>query len=172
MAVKFEKIVAEDLSLGIGDVEVTMPGGGSAIGSRIHGCTIPSLAFIGTMDGGQSITQNVDTVVQVDEEVLDTVDAFNPATFKFIPVVEGLYFVGGFIVMQSLSGVVTLSIFVNAVEVTATQADKVAAVAKTTVTALVPLEVGDEVTLVVSHTHASSRTITSARFAAFSVGSV
>lgn len=36
MAIPYEKIVEEDLNLGTGTVDVTMPGGGSSTGHRVH----------------------------------------------------------------------------------------------------------------------------------------
>ena len=40
MAVTYEKIVKEDLELGFGTVDRTMPGGGTATGNKLHGFSL------------------------------------------------------------------------------------------------------------------------------------
>lgn len=67
MAVPFERVVLEDLNLGTGEVEVTMPGGGSQTGTQISllgilegsGITQPTLAT-----GAGATVDQVITVLQ------------------------------------------------------------------------------------------------------------
>lgn len=88
MAVPYERIVSEDFNLGHGDVEVTMPGGGTATGSKVGIHTFLPYTFnvrdFGATGDG---TTNDTTAVQA---ALDAAEAAGGGTV-FVPI--GTYLV-------------------------------------------------------------------------------
>lgn len=175
MAVKVEKIVAQDLNLGVGTVEVTMPGGGTAIGDKIGPQTFRSLAFIASMDGGQAITGGAAAeTVELDDEELDSAEWYDDATFKFIPTLPGLFYVDAFVHLEAFTGIATVGIYKNSTAVVETQMARTAAAGKVTLSCLVELDGDDdEITLRVSHNDSTNdRDIEAARMSAMNVGNV
>lgn len=90
MSVPYEKLVAEDLNLGIGTVQVTMPAGGTATGNKINPATFAALgAFSVSAPGTQVVTGIED--VELTNEAFDTHSWFNTGTFRYIPQKAGYY---------------------------------------------------------------------------------
>jgi hypothetical protein len=153
VAVKYEKIVEEDLNLGVGAVDVTMPGGGTALGHRIGVQTFLSLDTIVFMDGGQNIIGGAAAaIVQLDEEELDTMEWFDVATYKFTPTVLGTYLIDAYLKLAGFTGVAIVSIYKNEVLVVSTEMVRAAITGQVTLSAKVKLNgTTDYVTLRVSH---------------------
>lgn len=173
MAVKYEKIVEEDLNLGIGTVDVTMPGGGTAVGHRIGPQSFTAVGFVATAPGTQAITGGAAAaVVQFTTEEFDIASWFNTSTFKFIPDVAGRYHIDAALVLAAFTGTVTVGVYKNSTAVIEVEAVRTAAVAKVALSALVTLNGDtDEITLRVSHNDGvNNRTVTSARLSGYIVG--
>lgn len=174
MAIKIERIVEEDLNLGIGPVDVTMPGGGTAVGHKIGPQSFHAMAFIASMDGGQSVDAGeAAATVALDSEDLDVAGWFDPATFKFTPNVPGRYQFDAYLAISAFAGKVTVSIFVNSTLVVSTEMVRDGDSGQVTISGLVSLNGDtDYVTLRVSHDDdtAGTLTVTSARMSGFITG--
>lgn len=174
MAVKYERIVEEDLNLGVGTVDVTMPAGGTAIGHRIGPQTFTALAFIAAADGSQVVTGGLAAeVVELPTSELDVVDWFDDATtYEFAPTVAGRYHIDAYLAMAAFTGTVVVGIYKNDTLIVANEMVRSAATGQLTLSALVDLDGdADVVTLRVSHNDgANPRTVTAARMSGFIVG--
>lgn len=173
MAIKIERIVEEDLNLGVGEVDVTMPGGGTVVGHKIGPHSLNSLSFVASMDGGQPITDgDAAAVVQLDTEEIDVGEWYSPSTFKFLPNVPGRYQFDGFLSIDSFVGTITVSLFKNTGEVVASQLVRASAGGgKITVGGLISLDgTADYVTLRATYSGSGSVTIAAARLSGFITG--
>ncbi len=172
MAVKYERVVEEDLNLGVGTVDVTMPGGGTAVGHRIGPQSFTALVFIAT-GSGQFITGGLaPATVQLTSEEIDVVDWFDTVVSEFAPNVAGRYHVDAYFALAAFSGTAIVAIYKNEDLVVATEMVRSAATGQVTLSALVDLDGDtDVVTLRVSHNDgANQRAVTAARMSAFIVG--
>lgn len=70
-------------------------------------------AFFAYMDGNQSISANTATLVQFDQERLDSNSAYNTSTYKFTPAVAGKYFLFASANIQAVHDQCTNSIIIN-----------------------------------------------------------
>ena len=162
MSVPYEKIVEEDLNLGSGEVEVTMPAGGTATGHKIGPHTFSARAYSAELASSQSIGAGV-TTLELDTEDLDTDGWYDPLTFEFQPDTAGVYLITGQATFESLTGTVTLYLYRGASEVARQDTVRSAAGGTIQVTALVTMDGdADVVTLRFEHTDASTKNVTSA----------
>ena len=173
MAVKYERIVEEDLNLGTGTVDVSMPGGGTVVGHRIGPHTFTALAFIASAAGGQFITGGAAAAtVQLTIEDLDVAEWFDPSTYEFHPNVTGRYQIDGFLTLGEFTGTAVVSIYKNDDVVVSNEMVRAVAAGSLTLSALVDLD-GDTdiVTLRVSHNDGTNlRPVSAARLSGFIVG--
>lgn len=159
MSVPYEKLVAEDLELGVGTAVRTMPAGGTAVGTKINPATWQALAFAGTAPGNQAAAGSV--TVQLTAEAFDTKDWFNTATYKFIPTKAGYYAFQAFL---TFTAACTVTICKNG---TAFATATLAAAGSLSLAGLQSSNgVTDEYTLVVN----GAGTVTAARFSGVCVG--
>lgn len=166
MSVPYEKVVEEDLNLGAGTVQVTMPGGGSATGHKIGPHSFSARAVAAELGATQAVSASTDTL-ELDTEELDTDDWFDPVTFTFQPDVAGVYLVTAQATIETLTGEVRLALYRGASEIAAHDAQRTAADATVQVSALVTMDgSADTLTLRLSHTHGSSRNVTAANLSA------
>lgn len=171
MSVPYEKIVAEDLNLGVGTVSVTMPGGGSATGNKVNLGTFGALAYSGSRTTAQSISASTLTTVQTDTEVLDEGGWFDPATYTFTPLIAGAYFIIAQVTLASFTGTLTVEIYRGATSVGKVDVVRSAAAATAQVSALVTMDgSADAITLKVTHTNASAVNLTAADIAGILLG--
>lgn len=173
MAVKYEKIVEEDLNVGTGTVDVTMPGGGTVVGHRIGIQSFVALAVIASMDGGQNITGGAAAAtVQLDTEELDVVGWFNPTTYSYTPTVDGVYQIDAYLKLAGFTGVATVGLYKNGSLVVANEMYREATSGQITLSAQVAMNgTTDVLTLKASHQDgANLREIQYARFSAVVVG--
>lgn len=171
MALKYEKIVAEDLNLGVGSVDVTNPAGGTLSGSKINQGTFTALAFAASRTSTQSINSSTLTTVQNDTEDLDVQGWYNPATYKFIPTIAGTYLLIGQATLASFTGTFTLEIYRNGVSIAKHDEIRAAAAATLNLTVLATANGStDEFTLRVTHTDASAKNISAAFFQGTLIG--
>lgn len=172
MAVKYERIVEEDLNLGTGTVDVSMPGGGTAVGHRIGPHTFTALAFIASAAGGQFITGGAAAaIVQLVTEELDVAEWFDNGNYEFAPNVDGRYQIDAYLALAIFTGTAVVSIYKNDSVVVATEMVRADATGQITLSALVDLDDGDVVTLRMSHNDGTNlRTVTAARLSGFIVG--
>jgi len=70
-------------------------------------------AFFAYMDGNQSISANTATLVQFDQERLDTNSAYNTSNYLFTPAVAGKYFLFASANIQAVHDQCTNSIIIN-----------------------------------------------------------
>ena len=70
-------------------------------------------AFFAYMDGNQSISANTATLVQFDQERLDTSSAYNTSNYLFTPAVAGKYFLFASANIQAVHDQCTNSIIIN-----------------------------------------------------------
>lgn len=70
-------------------------------------------AFFAFMDGNQSISANTATLVQFDQERLDTSSAYNTSNYLFTPAVAGKYFLFASANVQAVHDQCTNSIIIN-----------------------------------------------------------
>lgn len=172
MAVKYERIVEEDLNLGIGAVDVTMPAGGTAVGHRIGPHTFTGLGFIATLTSPQAFVGGPTDVTAIfNAEEYDPAGWYDAATGVFTAAIAGLYRFEAYVYMQAFTGRFFVSIYKNGTYQVYDEAARTAQDAAVTVPATIKLEVGDTVTVRVSHSDgAVSRTVTEGRFSGFIVG--
>lgn len=173
MAVKYERIVEEDLNIGTGTVDVTMPGGGTAVGHRIGFQSFVSIAFIATMDGGQNITGGAAAAtVQLDTEELDVMGWYNAATYTFTPEVNGIYQVEAFLKLAAYTGTATVGIYKNSTQIIASDMVRGATAGQVTLSAQISMNGStDTITLKVSHNDGTNlREVQAARLSAVVVG--
>lgn len=173
MAVKYERIVEEDLNLGVGTVDVSMPGGGTAVGHRIGPQTFSALTFIATSTGGQSVHGgSAAAVVQMTEEEVDVADWFSLVSYAFLPTVAGRYHVDAYLALETFTGVATLAIYKNSDVVVAIDMVRESAAGQTAISALIDLDgETDVVTVRISHNDGTNdRLVTAARFSGYLVG--
>lgn len=173
MAVKYERIVEEDLNLGVGTVDVTMPGGGTAVGHRIGPQTFTALASITSAAAGQPITGGAaPAVVVFGSEEVDVAGWLDSAAGEFQPNVPGRYKIDGYLALGAFTGVAVLGIYKNDDLVVANEMVRTAAAGQLTVSALVDLDGDtDVVTLRISHDDgANVRVVSAARLSGFLVG--
>jgi hypothetical protein len=174
VAVKIERIVEEDLNLGVGPVDVTMPGGGTVVGHKIGPQSFFSLSTIASMDGGQPLTDGNAAVVQLDTEESDVGQWYSPSLLQFQPNVAGFYHFDAYLKITSFLGRVILSIYKNSTEIVAVDKDQtVANSGRLAVGALIELDgSSDFVTMRATFIDGlgSSVTIEAARLSGFIVG--
>lgn len=152
MAVRYERVVEEDLNLGFGTVDVTMPGGGTAVGHQIGPQSFIAMAFVASRSTAQAIVGGAGaTVVQLSTEELDSATWFSTSTYKFLPNVTGKYHFDAYAALSSFTGTATVSIAKNGTTVVATEVIRVAATGKVALSALIELDGDDDyVTLTVA----------------------
>lgn len=166
MSVPYEKIVAEDLNLGVGEVEVTMPGGGTATGNKIGPHTFAARAVSASLSVAQEVDAAIE-VIEVDTEELDTDSWFDHTTFEFQPTVAGVYLIVAQLTVEEFTGVATAYLYRGASEVARVDAQRDAAEATIQVMALISMDGDDDVvTLRCNHDHGAARDITAATFSA------
>lgn len=171
MSVPYEKVVAEDLNLGVGSVAVTMPGGGSATGSKINLGTFGALAFSASRSAAQAISASILTTVQLDTEDLDEGGWFDPSTYTFTPLIAGAYLIVGQVTVGAFTGVLTVEIHRGATSVGKVDVQRSALAATAQVSALVTMDGNTEdITLKVTHTNASPINVTAANIAGILLG--
>lgn len=174
MAVKYERIVQEDLNIGTGTVDVTMPGGGVVVGHRIGPQSFTAVAAIASVNGGgQEVDPDEDpVVVEMDTEESNLQGWFDPDTSAFTPNVPGLYQVDGYLHMVAYEGVATITIFKNSAGVTANGVYRDGtSIAQMTVSALVYMNgTTDTLTLRVVQGDEEAREILAARMSVWVVG--
>lgn len=171
-AVKYERIVEEDLNLGIGTVDVTMPAGGTAVGHRIGPQTFTALGFIARLVTAQPFLGSISDVVTIfDEEVYDPADWYNAQAGIFTAEVAGIYRVDGYAYMESFTGRLFVSIYKNNSYVVYDEAVRVAQDAAVTVSGALKLEVGDTVSIRISHTDGgNTKNVTEGQFSVMLIG--
>ena len=104
-----------NLTLGGASSTITIPSGATIANSGTatgFGETMVP-AFFAYMDGNQSIGANSATLVQFDQERLDTNSAYNTSTYKFTPGVAGKYFLFASANIQAVHDQCTNSIIIN-----------------------------------------------------------
>lgn len=171
MSVQFEKIVEEDLNLGTGTVDVTMPAGGTATGHKINQSSFVALAASATAPGSQSVAASTLTVVQLTLEDFDTQSWFNTGTYRWVPQKAGYYQINGYAAIASMTGTFTVGIYKNGTLVSEISQVLAAAVGKLAITAIVQLDGStDYVELEVTHTDTTAKVISAARMSAVNVG--
>jgi hypothetical protein len=173
MAVKYERIVKEDLNRGVGTVDVTMPGGGTQVGHQIGMHSLPHVGFVALGSGSQSITGGAGaTLIAAATESWDIADWWDTISSRFVPTVEGYYAVSVYALLAAFTGTATLRIAVNGVEVSSVDAVRTAAAARMFVSALVFLDgIDDYVEFSLEHNDGSNgRVVTAARLSGFVVG--
>ena len=170
MAIKIERIVEEDLNLGVGPVDVTMPGGGTVVGHKIGPHSFFAEASIATMDGGQGVAVGVVATVALDTEESDVPEWFDSSAYRFAPDIPGRYHIDAWVEMAPFTGVATIAIYKNGVQVVATELVRSGTGGQATLSTVVTLDGADYVTIAVSHTDAVSVNIDGARMAAFIIG--
>ena len=153
MAVKYERIVEEDLNIGTGTVDVTMPGGGTVVGHRIGLHSFVALTAIASMAGGQNITGGAaPAIVQLSTEEVDVMDWFNPSTYTFTPTVDGTYQVDAYLKMAAFTGPAIVAVYKNSSQVVAHEMIRSGASGQATVSAQIRMNGStDTLTLRVSH---------------------
>lgn len=169
--VPYEKIVKEDLELGVGTVSRTMPAGGTATGNKINASTFPAIAFQGSRSATQSVSASAAATVQLDTEDLDTHGYYNPSTYTFTPLVAGLYWFTGQLTLQSFTGTLTLEIYRAGVSIA--KVDEIRSSAEATIQVGVLASANgttEGFLLKVTHTHASARNVTAARLSGVLLG--
>jgi len=174
-AVKYERIVEEDLNLGTGTVDVSMPGGGTAVGHQIGPHTFAAESFTVSMDGGQSVIGGAaPATVALDDEEHDSVSWFNSTTYKFIPTVAGRYQFDAYLSMAAFTGTLTVGLYRNSDEAVAVDVVRAAAGAKVILAAMLTMNGGsDEMTLRVSHNDGTNSVIIlAARLSGYLVGKI
>lgn len=171
MSVPYEKIVAEDLNLGTGTVEVTMPAGGTATGHAINPATFAALAFAADAVGTQSLAASILSTIEMSDEDFDVQGWFNPATYAFIPLKAGYYLLTGSVAIASFTGTLTVGIYKNGVLVDSVTIQGVAAIGKAQVTTVVAAN-GSTDTFVIKafQTDAAAKAVTTARFSGAGIG--
>jgi hypothetical protein len=171
MSVPYEKIVAEDLNLGVGAVSVTMPGGGSATGNKINLGTLGALAFAGSRVSTQSISASTLTTVQLEVEDLDEGGWFDPTTYTFTPLIAGVYLITAQVTLAAFTGTLTAEIYRGATSVGKVDVVRAALAATAQVSALVSMNgSSDAITIKVTHTNASPVNVTAANAAGILLG--
>jgi len=167
MAVIYERIVQEDLNIGVGNVEVTMPGGGTQTGTRISTISFPHVGFAAHLSVPVAVVPG--SVIAPDVKEWDIGSWYNPSNGRFAPTIPGHYHVEGYVELLSLSGTARLSIFQGGVHLQSVEAVRSGTPARWTVSALVYLNGADYVDL---RLDAGNTTVNAARFTGFTVGSV
>jgi len=169
MAVVYERIVQEDLNVGVGTVEVTMPGGGTQTGHQISVLTFPHVGFAAHLSASMPVGNSA--VIIADAKEWD-VGGWYGTDGRFAPTVPGHYFVEGWVDIQSFSATARLSIFQTGTRLQSVDVVRAGAPASVIVSALVYLNGADFVELRMDHDNGSPLTVQFARFSAFAVGSV
>lgn len=170
-AVKYERLVEEDLDIGIGTVDRTMPGGGTAVGHRVGPQSFVSLGFAATAPGSQNLTGGASAAtITLDTEVFDVASWF--ASNTFTPDVAGKYHFDGFLHLAAFSGTLTVGIYKNSTAIVEVDVVRTAAAAKVSLSALIDLDGDtDTVTLKAAHNDGvNTRAVTAARLSGFITG--
>jgi len=173
VAVKYERLVEEDLDIGTGVVDRTMPGGGTAVGHRVGPQSLVALAFAATAGGSQNITGGAGaTVVQYTTEEFDVAGWFSTSTYKFLPDVAGKYWIDVYLQLAAYSGTAILGVYKNGTLVAEVDAIRTAATARMHLSALVQLDgVDDYVEIKAQHNDSTNnRAASASRVSAFIVG--
>lgn len=173
MAVRYQRVVEEDLDLGTGTVDVVMPGGGTAVGHRIGPQSFTTLGFIASMAGGQNITGGAAAAtVALATEELDVASWYNNATYTFLPNVDGYYQIDAYLKLAAFTGTATVAIYKNSAAVVSTAMVRTAAAGEVTISALVALNgSSDTITLKVSHNDGVNlREVQAARMSGYLTG--
>lgn len=173
MSVLYEKVVAEDLNLGLDTVDVTMPGGGTSSGNKINPLTFGAVAAAGSRSSTQSISTATLTTVQLDTEDLDEPGWYDESTYTFTPLKAGAYLVLAQVTMASFTGILTLEIYRGAVSVGKVDVVRAATAATAQVSSLVTMNGStDAITVKVTHTNASAVNLTAATVGFIGLGSL
>jgi len=94
------KEVANAITIGASGDTITIPSGATLTNSGIMtGQNYP--AFQGYLGSNQSLSNNTETIVTIDNEDFDTASAFNTSDYKFTPQVAGKYFVYANVLIES-----------------------------------------------------------------------
>jgi hypothetical protein len=173
MSVLYEKIVAEDLNLGLGTVDVTMPGGGTAVGNKLNPLSFGALAAAASRSSAQAISASTLTTVQLDTEDLDEPGWYDESTYTFTPLKAGAYLVLAQASLAALTGTLTLEIYRGATSVGKIDVVRSAAAVTAQVSALVTMNGStDAITIKVTHTNASSVNLTAANVSFIGLGNL
>lgn len=142
-----------------------MPGGGTAVGSKIGVHTFPVQAFAASLSSSQSITGGAAAaVVDLDTEDLDTEGWYTPGSASFQPDVAGMYLLIGSLTLAAFSGVVTVTLYRGATQVAVVDAARTSAAASVQISQLVSMNGStDAITMKVEHSDGSNaRNVTAA----------
>jgi len=172
MAVNYERIVREDLNLGVGTVDVTMPGGGTQVGHQLGAHSLPHVGFAADAGGVQSITGGAGaTLIQAATEEWDTADWWDNSNHRFVPTVAGYYIVSVYALLGAFTGTAILHIYRNGAAIASVDAVRTAAAARMSVTALAFLGGTDYIEFMIEHNDGSNgRTVSAARVSGAVVG--
>lgn len=171
MAVPYEKIVAEDLNLGVSTVSVTMPAGGSAVGNQIGQHTFLAQAFGASRTSNQSITASTLTTVQLNTEDLDVRGWYDPTTYTFTPLVAGVYLLTAQVALASMTGTFTVEIYRGATSIAKMDTVRSAATSTLNLSVIASANGSTDGFLVkVTQTSAGAVNVTAAQFAGVLLG--
>ena len=171
MAVPYELIVEEDLNLGYDDdIVVTMPGGGTALGTQIGLQTFTAQAFGASRSSTQSITSATLTIVQLNTEDLDVRGWYNPSTYTFTPTVAGIYALVAQLSIASMTGTLTAEIYRDATSVAKMTEVLAAATATLNISALVSSTGAEAFTVKVTQNSGGAINVTAANFGGVLLG--
>lgn len=170
-SVPFEKIVEEDVNYGTGEVQVTMPAGGTSTGHQINPSSQQALAFSAAAPGSQVIAGGAAVaIVELNSEDFDTKAWF--AAHAFTPQKPGYYQINAFLQLAALTGSCIVGIYKNTTLVMQARTVEAAAIAEVALSALVALDGStDFVVIKVNHDDgANNRTVSAARMSGACVG--
>lgn len=169
-SVPYERIVAEDLEIGTGTVEVTMPAGGTATGHALNPSSFGALGFAATAPGNQSIPASTLTQVEFNTEEFDTEGWF--ASHIFTPQKAGYYLAMVTVNLASFTGTLTLGIYKNgSTLIDSLDVVRSAAPGRAHLTAVVAMNGStDTLQAKVTQTDSAAKVVSSGRFSAVNVG--
>lgn len=172
-SVPYEKIVEEDLNLGVDTVNVTMPAGGLAVGHQINPSSFPALAFSAGGHGAQVLVGGAAAAaIELTVEEFDTQSWYDPATYKFTPLKAGYYQINADIGLAAFTGILSLKIYKNTNPISVSEMVRAAAAGSLTMCTLCFMNgLTDYIQLKASHNDGTNnRTVLSAHMAGYCVG--